>query len=113
METGPLIPRPELRDSIKLANGQEISLDRDNATIVEHGNGYEYMDHLFIRMLGDYGLRMFGLRASPFYDYLVERGYDRLIKEYPDDVTVAIWEQYEAHEMERELEKGDGHELDG
>lgn len=108
----PLIPRPFIEDEIHTAQGVTLTFNSDTAMLVEHANGYDYMDHLFIRKLGDHGLRLFGIRATPFYDLLVERGYDRLLKQYPSDVTVAVWEKMKASEMERELEEGLGGELE-
>lgn len=108
----PLIPRPELHDILQGAEGQEFHLTRDNCVIVEHANGYDYMDHLFLRVLGDIGYRMYGLRASPLYDYLIERGYDRWLKQYPSDITVRSYEQLLREQLDRELDEDIGGELD-
>lgn len=108
----PLIPRPELTDVIPTSDGQFLEINRDNAIIVEHDNGYEEFDHLFVVIIGDLGIRLFGIHASPYYEYLVERGYDRLTKQYPNDATVQTWLNMQSKQMERELEDDTGHELD-
>lgn len=105
-----LIPRPPLNDRIKLDTGQELELTRDNTTLVFHqGEKYSDMDHIFIRKLGEHGLRVFN-----FYhvaEYLIGKGYDILIRQYPDDATVAVWTQIQMANMEREL-NGEGNEFD-
>lgn len=108
----PLIPREPLEDDLQLNDGRQFTLTRDNSVLVEYPGEYDYMSHLYIRLLGSYGMRLFDIKATPIYDYMVERGYDRYISKYPDDVTVAIWENMMRTQMERELEDGTGHELD-
>lgn len=104
------IPRPPLEDKFKIAGGQEVYIDRNNAMLIFHTvEKYREMDHLFIRKLGDHGLRIFNIHV--WSEYLIERGYDILIREYPDDVTIAVWTNIQMQNMEKEL-NGQGGELE-
>lgn len=93
-----------------MVGGEELQLTRENTTVVLHTTEqYQDMDHLFIRRLGTFGIRMFAI--DTWKEYLVERGYDVLLKEYPDDLTVAVWMNLQKQHMDREL-GGAGGELD-
>ena len=106
----PLIPRPALEDRFKIADGQEIHITRENAVLVFHQvEQYQDMDHLFIRKLGEHGIRIFNIHA--WAEYLIGKGYDILIRQYPDDVTVAVWTYIQTKNMDKELD-GRGGELD-
>lgn len=105
-----LIPRPPLEDKIQTIDGQEIVMTRENTTLVFHKEKqYEDMDHIFIRKLGEHGLRVFNFHHIG--EYLINRGYDILIKQYPDDTTVAVWTNIQLQNMEQEW-NGKGSEFD-
>jgi len=105
-----LIPRPEIKDELRSADGGVLQLNITDTTLVFHQvEQYSEMDHIFIRKLGAHGLRVFNIH--PWAEYLIGRGYDILIKQYPDDVTVAVWTNIQMQNMEREL-NGTGGELD-
>ena len=106
----PLIPRPPLEDRFKIHDGKEVVFNRDNAVLVFHEiEQYRDFDHLFIRKIGEHGLRIFNIHV--WSEYLIDRGYDILIKQYPDDVTVAVWTEIQMQSIDDEL-KGKGHELE-
>lgn len=105
-----LIPRPPLKDEIKVANGQTIELTRENTTLIFHlEETYRDMDHVHIKQLGNFGVKLFGLYA--WTEHLITRGYDILFRHYPDDVTVATWLNLQSQNLEKELD-GAGGELD-
>lgn len=105
-----LVPRPPLEDTITTVDGQEIVMNRENTTLVFHqAEHYSDMDHIFIRKLGEHGLRIFNFHHVG--EYLINRGYDVLIRQYPDDVTVAVWTEIQLQNMEKEWD-GTGGEFD-
>lgn len=109
-ENEPLIPRPELLDEIPASNGERIQLTRDNCTIVVHSEKqYSEFNHLHIKKLGEFGIKLFAI--DPWLEHLLERGYDVLIKEYPDDLTVAMWLNMQKQRLDKEL-GGAGGELE-
>lgn len=112
----PIIPRPDIRDSIEVTlqdgSTRTIETNLDNTAYVRHLNGYERMNHIQVRLLGDFALRLFKIDATPLGDHFLERGYDIIVRQYPNDMTAAQYIQMELVDGMREWEKGDGHEFD-
>lgn len=106
-----LIPIPELHDEIPLSSGEMLQISRDNAEVVRHKN-YDQMNHLYVKDYGKYGLYLFGIDATPRGEYLDERGYTQVTREYPDTMTQKVWVRFAAAQMDMELESGKGHELE-
>lgn len=99
-----LIPRPPLEMTIEVEGGEPIIMNRENTTIVVHSERqYSDFNHIFIRKLGDYGLRIFGVNSV--LPQLLDVGFDVLLKQYPDDVTVATWTDIQSSNMETEWDK--------
>lgn len=96
-----LIPRPPLEMQIEVEGGEPIVMTRENTTIVVHSEKqYSDFNHIFIRKLGDYGLRIFGV--NNVLPLLLDVGFDVLLKQYPDDVTVATWTDIQSAKLEDE-----------
>lgn len=107
-----LVPRPDIHDSINIADGDPIEINLDNCMIVLHRNGYERMDHVRVRRLGGKFLMIFKIGSSPLGEYLMHRGYDILVKNWPDDATAKAHLEIEFEDGMKELEDGTGHELE-
>lgn len=112
----PLIPRPDIKDIIlgedPDGNVYQFEANLDNTQIILHKNGYERMDHVFVRLLGSHGLRLFKIASTPVGQYFTERGYDIVIRQYPNEETAAEHIELEVKEALEELENDKGHELD-
>ncbi len=107
-EFEPIVAIPPLADEVHLANGQTISINRDNAEMVLHQN-YSEMDHLLIRRMGKYALIF--TDGTPLEEYLLSRGYKIVTEEYPNLNTQKVWIEYMMSRVDKEQE-GLGHELD-
>lgn len=106
-----LVPRPDIRDDLGVIDGEAVELTLDNCQIVLHRNGYDRMNHLRV-LIGQKLLLIFKIDANPLGEYLLERGYDVLIKSYPDNATASNHLDMELEEGMREWDDGTGHELD-
>jgi len=113
MNDEPLIHREPLEDAIEMADGRRLEFNRETAVVVEHHEDYSEFDHLFISQMGAIGIRLFGIKASPIYEYLIERDYNQLYMHYPSDATILVWINMQTSQMEEELEGDVGGELDG
>lgn len=106
-----LIPRPHLEDSIQLNSDEIITITRENCTLVIHAlEQYKDFDHIHVHKVGEYGLKLFGIYQ--YEDYMIGRGYDVLIRQYPDETTAAVWMDWQNKRLNKELD-GAGGELDG
>lgn len=106
------IPVPPLSDHLYLTSDEEngfVEITRENALVCRYRK-FEQMNHLRIHMAQE-ALMMFGIDANPMGEYLVERGYSELTREYPEEFVQRNYLEWELNRMSEELD-GKGHEVD-
>lgn len=108
MEKFEPVPIPELKEQL-LVGDKWIEMTRENSALFTYRK-FEQMNHFRIH-LAEKALMMFGVDGNPMAQYMRERGYTEVIRDYPEEFVQRNYLEWELDRMEAEL-NGKGHEIE-